>query len=256
MTIHEFGAGNAGTIVMFHPLGVWWDIFEAVIPILERDYHLVVPAVPGFDPDRPDVDFTSVEAIASEMADWLIARGQRRVRCLYGCSMGGGVVARMLADGRVRPDCAVMDGGMTPYQLPKPVTWLIGARDWCMLELGKRAGPKLLRSVFDPEKYTEADLDYVRRVMRSMSARTAWRSFYSCNNYAMPRPVPPPACPVQYWYGDQEAKARAWDIAYIRKAFPAAQLVENRGQGHAEFFTLHPEAFCKQLNAFIEGARA
>ena len=48
-----------------------------------------------------------------------------------------------------------------------------------------------------------------------------------------------------------EKKARAWDIAYIRRAFPQAQFVENSGQDHAEFFTLHPEAFCGQLEGFI-----
>ena len=36
ITVHEFGKQNPDVIVMFHPLGVWWDVFDRVIPILER----------------------------------------------------------------------------------------------------------------------------------------------------------------------------------------------------------------------------
>ena len=251
MTVHEFGCGNADILVLFHPLGVRWDVFEYVIPTLEKSYHLIIPAMPGFDQDEPEVEFTSVEQIADDMAAWLTKRGLSRVKCLYGCSMGGGVVARMLATGKIRSDCAVMDGGMTPYQLLRPLTYLIGARDFLMMELGKHMSVKALRSMFDPEKYTEDDLKYAKEVMENMSAKTIWRSFYSCNNYAMPNPVPPVDCRIEYWYGVEEKRARKWDIEYIRKTFPDARFVENAGQGHAEFFTLHPVEFCHRLTAFM-----
>ena len=74
MTIHEFGVEDRPVVVMLHPLGVWWDIFEYVIPLLEKEYRLVIPAVPGHDPDRPRDDYTSVEAIADELAEWLLRR--------------------------------------------------------------------------------------------------------------------------------------------------------------------------------------
>ena len=256
LTIHEFGRDNPELIVLFHPLGVWWDIFDYVVPHLERSYHLVIPAMPGHDPDQPKVDYTSVEAIAGEMGDWLQAHAGGRAACLYGCSMGGGVVLRMLAEGRVHPGCAVIDGGMTPYQLPRPLTWLIGCRDWCLCELAKHADVKALRGMFDPDKYSDDDLLYVKKVLGGMSARTIWRVFYSCNNYSMPDPVPKPDCPVVYWYGAEEKKARKWDLAYVRRALPEARIVENPGQGHAEFFTLHPEEFCARLSEIIEEGRA
>uniref|UniRef100_UPI000494074B alpha/beta fold hydrolase n=1 Tax=Treponema pedis TaxID=409322 RepID=UPI000494074B len=92
MTIHEFGTEHTDTILMFHPLSVWWDVFEYVIPILEKEYHLVIPAMPGLDPDRPESTYTSVEDIAAKAANLLIERRQKRIACLFGCSMGGGVV--------------------------------------------------------------------------------------------------------------------------------------------------------------------
>ncbi|WP_448983881.1 alpha/beta fold hydrolase [Olsenella uli] len=251
MTIHEFGEENEGIIVLFHPLGVRWDVFNFVIPILREDYHLVIPAIPGFDPDAPEADFTSVEQVADEVAAWLVGHGFGHVTCLYGCSMGGAIVARMLAVGKAGADCAVMDGGMTPYRLWRPLTYLIGARDFAMMEIGKHMSVQALRGVFDPGKYTEDDLGYIKEAMHGMSAKTIWRSFYSCNNYPMPRPVPPVGCRVAYWYGSDERRARRWDIAYVREAFPCARIVENEGMGHAEFFTLHPEEFCERLTAWM-----
>lgn len=44
---------------------------DFVIPILREDYYLVIPAIPGFDPDAPEADFTSVEQVADEVAAWL-----------------------------------------------------------------------------------------------------------------------------------------------------------------------------------------
>ena len=68
----------------------------------------------------------------------------------------------------------------------------------------------------------------------------------------MPAVMPAPSCPVEYWYGEQEKMARRADIAYIRRIFPETKSVENKEQDHAEFFTLHPEAFCRQLITFIQ----
>ena len=51
MTIHEFGQENDKTIVLIHPSIVMWDYFEYVIPLMEKKYHLVIPAPPGYDPD-------------------------------------------------------------------------------------------------------------------------------------------------------------------------------------------------------------
>ena len=255
LTVHEFGKENKETIVLFHPLGVWWDIFEYVIPLLEQDWRLVIPAMPGHDPDRPRSDYTSVEEISAEMTAWLLSRDLRNVSCLYGCSMGGGVVIRMLAEGKIRPGAAVIDGGITPYRLPKPLTYLIGAKDFLMTEAGKHMSVRALKSVFDPSKYTEEDLTYVKKVLSSMSAKTIWRGFYSCNNYTVPSPVGRPGCPVQYWCGETEKKARKHDIAYVRTIFPETRFVENKGQDHAEFFTLHPKEFAARLSAFAAPGR-
>ena len=68
MTIHEYGKSNAKTVVLVHPSVVMWDFFEYLIPLLEKDCHVIIPALPGYDENDSQQNFTSVENIAGELA--------------------------------------------------------------------------------------------------------------------------------------------------------------------------------------------
>ena len=87
MRVQEYGRGNPRVIVLIHPSIVMWDYFEYVIPLLQGKYHLIIPVLPGYDPEN-DSDFTSVEEIAAELAEILQHRQIAAIDCLYGCSMG------------------------------------------------------------------------------------------------------------------------------------------------------------------------
>lgn len=87
MTVHEFGKENKDAMLLIHPSVVKWDYFEYVIPLLEDRYHLIVPALPGYDFEQPG-DFTSVEGIAEKLAAWCLGHGcptaQGHLRLLHG----------------------------------------------------------------------------------------------------------------------------------------------------------------------------
>ena len=78
MTIHEFGQVHDEVVVLVHPSVVMWDYFEYVIPLMQEYYHLIVPALPGYDTESGS-NFTSVEQIAEELADWLITHDHREI---------------------------------------------------------------------------------------------------------------------------------------------------------------------------------
>ena len=165
MTIHEFGTENRDVILLVHPSVVRWDYFEYVIPLLMERYHLVVPALPGYDPDEVG-DFTSVERVAMELAEWLLEHRHPRVLAAYGCSMGGSAVLRMVVDAKVRIEHAVLDGAITPYQLPRLLTRLILLRDVSLLMVGKLGGEKLIARAFSADEYSDADMKYIADVLR------------------------------------------------------------------------------------------
>ena len=247
ITIHEFGKENADIMLMFPPLGCRWDIYDYVRPALEEYFHLMIVSYPGLDERHPETEFTSVEQVAAEVEDVLLGRGLSHVKCLFGCSMGGGIVARMISTRRIGADCYIMDGGMTPYELPRIATYFIGIRDYMMMAAAKHMGIKALREVMNPDKFSEEDAKYMLDCLNSMSRKTIWRCFYSANNYKLELPLEKPEGRVIYWYGDEEKKDRAWDIRYMKRHLPWAELMENEGVGHAEFFTLYPDRFVEKI---------
>ena len=250
MTIHEYGGHNEKTVILIHPSAVMWDYFEYVIPLMENRYHLVVPALPGYDTQQAG-DFTSVEEIASELSEWLIGHGVTGISCIYGCSMGGAVVARFLADNRIPAENAVMDGGITPYQLPWIVTRLIAVRDFLMVSLGKIGGLKLLEKAFSTDDYSAEDLKYMSRVLKMVSFRTIWRTFESCNNYDMPDFVHTDCDRIEYWFARSETKDRRWDIDYVKKHFPQTRFRRFENVGHAGLAPLQPERLVKNLERIM-----
>ena len=246
MTIHEFGQCNGDVVVLIHPSLVMWDYFEYLIPLMQDHWHLVIPALPGYDPDDRS-DFSSVERIAAELAEWLTARGHNEIACIYGCSMGGSIVTRFLADKRVKVRSAVIDGGITPYQLPWIVTRLIAVKDFLLICVGKAGGLRLLERAFSTDEYSREDLEYIAKVLKHTSARTIWRTFESCNNYAMPKPVAVECGHIEYWCTKAEEKARKADIAYIRKHLPRTVFRRFEDVGHGGMAVLRPELMAEEL---------
>ena len=189
MNIHEFGKENEKTILLIHPSVVKWDYFEYVIPLLQKNYHLLVPALPGYDFEN-DSDFTSVEQIALELNSWLKAEGYTKLYAVYGCSMGGSIALMVTLGQMIKIEHCIMDGGITPYQLPWIVTRFIALKDYLMMMLGRTGGVWLLEKAFATDDYSKEDLQYVADVLRHCSRKTLWRTFDSCNNYEVPEPIP------------------------------------------------------------------
>ena len=248
MTFHEFGKQNRKTIILIHPSIVMWDYFEYVIPLLDKDYHVVVPSLPGYDPDRRD-DFTSVEEIATEMEKWIKSRGITEVECVYGCSMGGSIVIRLLANARIAIRHAVIDGGITPYRLPWIITRLIAVKDFLLISMGKLGGIKLLEKAFSTDNLSGEDVQYAAKVLKMISYKTIWRTFESCNNYSMP-PVIKNNCPcVEYWVAEAEVKDRKADIQYVKSAFPNTKFRLIKNVGHGGLAPFQPEKFVRGIRA-------
>ncbi len=248
MTIHEFGKENKETILLIHPSVVKWDYFETVIPILQGKYHLLVPALPGYDFEN-NSDFTSVEQIAAELNDWLKAEGYTELYAVYGCSMGGSIALLVALGQLIRIKHCVMDGGITPYQLPWIITRLIALKDYLMMMIGRTGGVGLLEKAFATDDYSKEDLQYVADVLRHCSRKTLWRTFDSCNNYKVPTPLPKIETKLHYWYTKGEEKERKQDINYIKQKFPKTEFAVLPDLGHAGLVLLKPELFAEMIDA-------
>ena len=247
MTIHEFGKENENIILLIHPSLVKWDYFEYVIPLLEKDHHLIIPALPGYDFEEND-NFTGVEQIAEDLAMWLTQNGIDHLYAVYGCSMGGSIALLLSLNKQITVNHLVMDGGITPYRLPRIVTRLIALKDFMMMILGRIGGVNLLEKAFSTDEYSKEDLEYVSEVLRHCSLKTLWRTFESCNNYNLPNPLPDTNTRIHYWFAENERKARKEDIRFMKEFFPDTAFGKYPNLGHAGLVLLKPELFAKKIS--------
>lgn len=245
MRIDEFGCENKQIVVMIHGLAMSWRMFWPSIGLLARNFHVLAVTVPGHD-QADGSEFISVEEIAARLEDELLGRRFRDVFCVYGLSMGGALALRMLADNRVHFQYAVIDGGITPYELPWLVTRFILLKDLVMTLLG-RSSRRLLALAFPPGRYAPEMVDEMFRLLRHMPVRGIWRAYDSTDNYTMPTPFPALDTRIAYWYGSEEKRERKLDIQYMARHISDVQFEEIPGVAHAELVCTHPKEFADRF---------
>ena len=255
MVILEHGQAQARTLLFFPCTAepVW--AFAETIALLSRTWHVFQAVFDGHQPEYPG-DFTSVEQAVDEVIKYLKNREISRLDAAYGCSLGGACLTRFLALGKIPVARAVIDGGITPYQLPYLVRRLILARDVLAFKLvaGSR---KILEAAFPPERFTlpghdpVKEYDAMERYLKTYSDRTIRSIFWSGNNYALPDKPAASGTKLAYWYGAEEKKDRKNNIRFLTRYFPQIELREIPNMAHAELVIVHPKEFCRYAEEFL-----
>ena len=257
MQILEHGQGQAQTLLFFPCTAepVW--AFAETIALLSQKRHVFQVVFDGHEPEYPG-DFTSVEQTVDEVAAYLKAHGVAQLDAAYGCSLGGACLTRFLALGEIPVGRAIIDGGITPYQLPYVVRRLILARDVLSFKLAANSR-RILEAAFPPERFTlpghdpVKEYDAIEAYLKTYSDRTIRNIFWSGNNYALPQTPAGRNTKLAYWYGDEEKKDRRGNIRFIKRYFPRIHLRGFPKMAHAELVIVHPEEFCRHADQFLTG---
>lgn len=255
MQIWEHGQENRKTL-LFLPCTaepVW--AFSESVALLARKWHVFQVIYDGHQPEYLG-DFTSVEQTVDDVLRYLNSHGVTRLDAAYGCSLGGACLTRLLALGTLPVGRAIIDGGITPYQLPYLVRRACLLRDYYGFKLiAKRRD--VLEAMYPPARFTLPGHDPVREYdaiaayLQTYSDRTIRNIFWSGNNYTLPRIPAKIATKITYWYGDDEKKDRRANIRFIKRYFPQARIHGIPKMAHAELVMMHPEEFCRYAEKFL-----
>jgi hypothetical protein len=255
MKAYEYGIENERTFAMFQCAAEPWWAFEASAKEMARDYHVYLFIADGHD--EQGTTFLSIETYVEEAADWLRKKGVSRLDAMYGVSMGGACVIRFLVTEDIPVERAIIDAGITPYPYPRFLCRLIACWDWFTVLLGTRS-MTLMKLAMPPERWTPKDEDpeaHYKKIFdfekHHFSSKTIYNVFWSTNNYSMPNPVRSVDTRIEYWYGEEEKRARKNDLAYTRKAYPQTTVREFKGLAHAELVLMFPERFYAEATRFL-----
>lgn len=256
MKVYEFGENHEKTFAMFPCTAEPWWVFKASAEAVARDNHVFLFVADGHD--ELGTTFVSIEKNASDAAAFLREKGIHRLDGMYGVSMGGASVIRFLATEDIPVDKAIIDAGITPYPYPKWICRLISYWDWLTVSLAAK-NYSIMKAAMPPERWTpkgEDPEEHYRKIFEfekhHFSSKTIYNVFWSANNYSMPDPVPPVTTKIEYWYGEEEKKARRENADYTCSAYPQTVVKEFKGLAHAELVLMFPERFYEEVTRFME----
>ena len=256
MKVYEFGEKNPRIFVMFQCAAEPWWVFKASAEAIARDFHVYLFIADGHD--EQGTEFVSIEKNVKDAADFLRERKIMSIDVMYGVSMGGASTIRFLATEDIPVKKAVIDAGITPYSYPKWICRLIAVRDWVEIMLANKSYT-VMKLAVPPERWTPKGEDpeaHYRKIFdfekHHFSPKTIWNVFWSTNNYSMPDPVPKVDTEIEYWYGEEEKKARRNDIKYVRKTYPQTVVHEFKGLAHAELVLMFPERLYNEIMRFAK----
>ena len=170
MRVLEYGKEHERTLLFLPCTAEPEWVFADSVGLLSQDYHVMQIVYDGHG--ETGEDFISVETTVDEITDWLQARGITRLNAAYGCSLGGACLTRFLALGKIPVECAVIDAGITPYQMPLVLRRLACLRDFCGFSLIAKSR-KILEAAYETLLPYLCKTDhYLAEVMHARLIRT------------------------------------------------------------------------------------
>ena len=98
MQFVEYGKENSETIILLHGGGLSWWSYDEVSKALRDDFHVLLPILDGHaESDQP---FTTIEANAKEIIDYVDKNFGGSVLLIGGLSLGAQVVLEILSQRR------------------------------------------------------------------------------------------------------------------------------------------------------------
>ena len=109
MEILEFGDRNKRKIIFIHGFQCPYQIWEKYIEHYQKDYHIIIPIMPGHNPKKQEKFFSFLQT-SRELEDYYISRYGKSVYAIYGMSMGGVLTATLWQNGQLEIEKVIFYG--------------------------------------------------------------------------------------------------------------------------------------------------
>lgn len=249
MEILEFGDKSKKKLIFIHGFQSMWQVWEKYIEYYKNDYHIIVPILPGHNPNKRE-EFNSFEETAKELEDYCIARYGKNIYLIYGVSIGGILTIKLLRNKKLKINKVVLDGSpLTTYsdRLEKllikfymDITQKTQARDKKTLKKAKK--------MIVPQ----GRMDEFLRIMDNMTDRTIENFIKEIRRNRLSNDIDISNMEMHYHHGTKMNEMLSKRTAnYIKKWYPRAHIICFRRKGHCEGFSSKPENRIDILNQIL-----
>ena len=232
--------GTKPLLLLLPGLGVSYRIFLPLIALLENDFRVMAFQTDGFTLGR-ETRFTTVDDQARRVIDFIRTRCDGHVDCLYGLSLGGKIVSRVLERNEVRIDHAIMDAAPLlplPRWLEGPLRYYQSFNVWtCYRWTG------FWRFVFHSH-YFDVLLEECRQTFPfggRQAVLDGYKSVYTNKLESISGPD------IHFWYGTKESFVAKPQADYLLSICPDVHIEVFKGMNHGQLLVDHPEEVAKRI---------
>ena len=251
MLAQEFGKQNEIKILLIPGNMMSWRQFEHVIPLLEKDYHVIAISTDGYD---EKTTFTTAEASAETVEDYIREHLNGAVDLVFGESFGCATAGLLFHRRKVKCGSLILSGPQ--YMSLGPLNGLLKAiipRNQYKL-LGKISGQKKLPRLL--KLYTKTDDEKLIRQFSAVPKNISLETLQNCTNEALKLYetidsfTPDLQAHISVWYGAKEPNMKT-ALQKLKRAFPNAEDHPFAGYGHGEIIA-HPDVMATEIRRFME----
>lgn len=258
MKFYEFGRFGNPTIMCLPGNFMTHRQFEHVVPLLERDYHVITVSFDGYDETGETVYTTGAEQ-AEKLAVFIRERLNGKIDLVYAESLGsipavyltrckGLQIGRIIVSGAEYMNYGVFN--QLAIDLFAPMTYRIMKKiiDTRVVKLPKF----LLIKMAITNEMLEPMLNQACQMLTLETTKaTFWEAvkLYPEMNTWKPNPDVCICC----WYGEKEMNMKK-AIKCLKRAFPNVEVHPFKNFGHGEIMT-QPQIIADELRSYLKDIR-
>ncbi|MCD7949592.1 MAG: hypothetical protein LUG12_04945 [Erysipelotrichaceae bacterium] len=175
MKVYQFGDQNNKSIMLIPGTCCHWKrTFGEVIPLLEKNYHVLCVSFSGFDKTEDSTYISTLDDV-SKIEQYIQENCNGKIDLAYGCSLGGSFVAQLIQRENIHIDNGII-GSSDMDQ-----AGVISAKLQCMIVvpfiysiLQKGKIPKIFQKIIDKQHD-----DYTNKMMAMFGIGSKDMSFVS-----------------------------------------------------------------------------
>lgn len=249
MQFYEFGEKRNPAVMLIAGTGCnWQGEFSSVIDGLIKDCNIICVNFDGHD-DKDHIILRHINDQTQGIEKYIKEHHNSHLFGVYGSSLGGSVLAKLLERNNVQIDIAIM--GSTDFdQMSNPLA-VVSAALITMLfyYLIKAKHPiKIIR------KFLESTYGDYKKVLKIMYKNISYSSLFNVYYTDLITPVAdnifPKDTKIYCTYGTEE-NTKTLKQRYL-KHFPKAEMVVLRGMHHEEFLIFHPDDWIDMMNHLLK----
>lgn len=242
----EYGNENNDKIILLHGGGLSWWNYEETAKALQNNYHIILPILDGHA--ESDTSFTTIEANAAEIIEFIDTHLGGSVLLMGGLSLGGQILLEILAQRNDICKYAIIESALVipsklMYTMIKPT---FGS---CYGLIKYKWFSKLQ---FKSLKIKSDLFDYYFRDTCAISKENMIAFLQANSLYFLKEPVKNCAAKVYIFVGEKENKTMQKSAKKIHQTLQDSVLIVLPGLYHGEFSINQSKDYVNKVRKMIK----